>query len=90
MVNRGRDHNFTLYWGEDNAPNLGEGISRTTKENSSLWRIEVSFGHGRPMRELIRAVNHNQARYFAKNRYPSATNITLIGKANDSNIQPST
>lgn len=70
-------------------PNLGEGISRTTKKNSSLWRIEVNFGNGRPMRELIRAVNHNQARFFAKNRYPSATNITLIGKAHDSNIQPS-
>ena len=89
MVNRGKDCSFALQWSDPIQPNLGEGISRTTKENSSLWRIEVSFGNGRPMRELIRAVNHNQARYFAKNRYPTATNITLIGKANDSNIEPS-
>lgn len=89
-MNRGKDHNFTLYWSDDDKPNLGEGISRNSKDNTSLWKIEVSFGRGRPMKELIRAVNHNQARYFAKNRYPSATNITLIGKTDDLNFQPST
>ena len=77
-------------WSDDDKPNLGEGISRNSKDNTSLWKIEVSFGRGRPMKELIRAVNHNQARYFAKNRYPSATNITLIGKTDDLNFQPST
>lgn len=77
---RGKDCAFKLHWTEDELPNLGDGISRTTDKRSSLWEISVSFGGGKPMKELIRAVNNKQALKFAKNRYPKATNITLIGK----------
>lgn len=79
-MSRGKDVNFTLYWGEDHAPNLGEGVSRTSADKSSLWEIHVSFGAGRPMKEWIRAINNKQALKFAKNRHPTAVTITLIGK----------
>jgi len=32
------------------------------------------------MKESIRAINNKQALKFAKNRYPTATEIKLIGK----------
>lgn len=77
---RGRDCNYTLHWSEDERPNLGEGLSRTSDPRSALWEISVAFAGGRPMKEYIRAVNNKQAHKFAKNRYPKATSITVIGK----------
>jgi hypothetical protein len=77
---RGKDCNFTLQWADDERPNLGDGVSRTSDPRSALWEIAVAFGAARPMKEYIRAVNNKQAIKFAKNRYPKATSITVIGK----------
>jgi len=81
-VNRGTDHRFALHWAEGQAPNLGEGVSRTSKEAAGLWEVHVYFASAKPMKEWIRAMNHGQARKFARNRHPSATSITVIGKRN--------
>ncbi len=81
-MRRGIDRKFTLHWADDQAPNLGEGVSRTSKAAASLWEVHIGFGSSRPMKEWLRAMNHGQARKFARNRHPSATTITVIGKQN--------
>lgn len=77
---RGKDCAFVLTWSDDNQPNLGDGVSRTSDPRSSLWEVHVWFGGGRPMKESIRAINNKQALKFAKNRYPSATEIKPVKK----------
>jgi hypothetical protein len=79
-VKRGRDCSFTLHWNEESAPNLGEGISRTSKD-VPLYRVLVVFPGNKPMKELIRAANKREAAKFAGNRYPQAVSIEVIGKA---------
>ena len=59
-------------------PNLGEGISRTSAKASRLYRLKVIFRGAMPMLETIRATNGKEARKFAKNRYPDATEIELL------------
>lgn len=71
-----------LAWDDDVRPNLGEGISRTTSASAVLWRVDVRIGGLPPMKTTVLANNKTQARKFTENRYPKATTITVIGKAN--------
>ena len=75
---RGKDCAFVLSWADDNQPNLGDGISRTSDPRSSLWEVHVWFGGGRPMKESIRAINIKQALKFAKNRSPNDTELKPV------------
>lgn len=76
----GVDCNFVLTWDEGMRPNLGEGISRTSKD-VPLYRVRVRFKGESPLTETVRAADEQEAAKFASNRYPHALAITVIGKA---------
>jgi hypothetical protein len=76
---------YVLGWEDESRPNLGEGISRTSKATAPLWRVDVVNKGARAMKTTIRAANKAEALKFSQNRYPSATTITVIGKANATN-----
>jgi hypothetical protein len=76
------ERSYMLGWSDDSRPNLGEGISRTSKTTAPLWRVDVADKGHQVMRTTIRAANKAEALKFSQNRYPSATTITVIGKAN--------
>jgi hypothetical protein len=76
------ERSYMLGWSDDTQPNLGEGISRTSKATAPLWRVDVKDKGHQVMRTTIRAANKAEALKFSRNRYPSATNINVIGKAN--------
>lgn len=71
-----------LLWYDEPRPVLGEGLSRTSKHTAALWRVDVVEHRLRPMKTTIRASSRAEALKFSKNRYPNATTITVIGKAN--------
>jgi hypothetical protein len=71
-----------LAWEDDARPNLGEGVSRTTSASAVLWQVNVIIGGMPPMKTTVLANNKTEARKFSENRYPKATTITVIGKAN--------
>lgn len=77
-----REHSFVLSWDDEVKPALGEGLSRTSKSNAVLWRVDVVNPGNRPMFTTVRATSKSEALKFSKNRYPTATSITVIGKAN--------
>ena len=70
---------YAIPWQEDAAPNLGEGISRTSSVNARLHKVEVLIGN-RLMKTTIRAASKAEAMKFTKNRYPSATSIVYTGR----------
>jgi hypothetical protein len=71
-----------LTWDDDPArPNLGEGISRTSSPAAALWSVDVGFDKGPGMRTTVRAKSKGEAKKFTRNRYPTATIITVNGKA---------
>lgn len=74
--------NYMLTWLEDHTPNIGEGVSRTNNPSARLFQVVVSFGGAPPLTDHIRAMNKKQAEMFAKNRYPQATQVNVIGKSN--------
>lgn len=82
---RGKDCSFKLHWNDDGpiAPNLGEGISRTSEKGAVLWDVHVVFPSAKPMKSTVLAKTKAQAIKFTKNRYPSATTITAIGRHHD-------
>ena len=59
------------------APIGGEGITRTSNPEAKLFRVKVEFETGRPVLDTLRAMDGRQAKRFCKNRYPTATVITL-------------
>ncbi len=77
----GVDCNFMLTWADDEHPHLGEGISRTSDKTAPMYRVRVMFAGNRPMNELLRAADEQEAAKFAANRYPQATSITVLGVA---------
>jgi len=66
-------------WEEEDRPNLGEGISRTSKAGSKLWDVVVVLNTSGPMRTTVRAMSKAEAIKFSRNRYPSAKSITSTG-----------
>ena len=60
------------------APRLGEGISRTTAKEAKLFHLRIELGASPPMIETIRARSATEARMFARNRYPSSTEVTVL------------
>jgi hypothetical protein len=79
------ERSYMLGWSDDSNPNLGEGISRTNKATAPLWRVDVTDKGHQVMKTTIRAANKAEALKFSQNRYPSATKITFIGRANAAN-----
>jgi len=73
--------NYMLLWEEDHQPRLGEGISRTSKL-APFYRVDITFPGMRAMKEWIRATNKREALKFCTNRYPTATNINVVGRSN--------
>lgn len=71
---------FMLQWQDDDQPNLGEGISRTSSSSAALWSVDVVIG-GKTMKTTIRALNKTQAIKFTNNRYPNNTKVIVHGKA---------
>ena len=60
------------------APQCGEGLTRTTDPRSRLWPVTVTFTTGaRPLRTTIRAVSANQAEAFARARHPYARSVAV-------------
>lgn len=78
-----REQSYVLGWQEDDPPVLGEGLSRTSNPRAVLWRVDVETGNARPMITTVRASTKAEALKFSKNRYPTATSIKVLGKAND-------
>lgn len=70
------------YLNDEPQPRLGEGLSRTSSSTAKLWRVDVQIANSKPMKTTILATSRKQAAVFTKNRYPTATTITVIGKAN--------
>ena len=81
---RGKDVDFTLRWQDDSQATLGEGKSRTTARNASLWQVRVQIPGQCPMITTVRARTKKEAMLFSRNRHPLATSITFIGKINAS------
>lgn len=73
--------NYALQWQDDDRPTLGEGLSRTNDPSAVLWSVDVGYANGPGMRTTVRARNKSEARKFTQNRYPTATTITIHGKA---------
>jgi hypothetical protein len=73
--------NYVLTWNEEERPHLGEGISRTSKL-APFYQVTVTFPGMRTMKEWIRATNKREALKFCTNRYPTATDIHVIGRSN--------
>jgi hypothetical protein len=72
--------NYLLLWREEHGANIGEGISRTSDPNATLYEILVEYSGMKPMREWLRATSRVEAAKFAANRYPTSTKITIITK----------
>jgi hypothetical protein len=69
----------SLTWQDgEPAPRLGEGISRTSAKNAKLFRLRIEFEKSLPMIETIRARSATEARKFARNRYPSCKEATVL------------
>lgn len=71
-------NNYALTWDEEK-PNLGEGVSRTSK-SAPLYEVHVVFPGNKPMKEWLRAANKREAAKFATNRHPRALSVTVIGR----------
>lgn len=80
-MKRGKDANFILVWDDGERPNLGDGVSRTKDPSAVLWSVDVGYSKGPGMRTTVLARNKGEARKFTQNRYPTATTITVNGKA---------
>jgi hypothetical protein len=78
-----KPQNYVLSWQEDDRPVIGDGLSRTSNPRAVLWRVDVETGSARPMVTTVRANTKSEAFKFSKNRYPTATSIKVLGKAND-------
>jgi hypothetical protein len=72
--------NYLMLWREEHGANIGEGISRTSDPNATLYEILVEYSGMKPMREWLRATSREEVAKFAANRYPTATKITIITK----------
>jgi hypothetical protein len=72
--------NYLLLWREEHGANIGEGISRTSDPNATLYEILVEYSGMKPMREWLRATSREEVAKFAANRYPTSTKITVITK----------
>jgi hypothetical protein len=81
MFNK-REPSYLMGWDDEAKPVLGEGLSRTSKSHAVLWQVDVINPGNRPMFTTVRATSKSEALKFSKNRYPTATSITVIGKAN--------
>lgn len=81
-MRRGKDVKFVLNWDEDVIkPNLGDGVSRTKDPSAVLWSVDVAYPKGPGMHTTVLAKTKAEARKFTRNRYPTATEITVHGKA---------
>jgi hypothetical protein len=69
-----------LTWEEEHKPNLGEGISRTSKL-APFYQVDITFPGMRTMKEWIRAASKSEALKFCTNKYPTATNIHVVGRS---------
>ena len=72
--------NYLLHWREEHGANIGEGISRTSDPNATLYEILVEYSGMKPMREWLRATSREEVAKFAANRYPTSKKITVITK----------
>ena len=72
--------NYLLLWREEHGANIGEGISRTSDPNATLYEILVEYSGMKPMREWLRATSREEVAKFAANRYPTSKKITVITK----------
>lgn len=80
-MRKGKEFSSLLSWADEAQPHLGEGISRTTSDKAVLWSVTVQWGKGTPMRTTVLATSSKQAEKFSRNRHPTATTITVIGRA---------
>jgi hypothetical protein len=72
--------NYLMLWREEHGANIGEGISRTSDPNATLYEILVEYSGMKPMREWLRATSREEVARFAANRYPTSKKITVITK----------
>ena len=72
--------NYLMLWREEHGANIGEGISRTSDPNATLYEILVEYSDMKPMRECLRATSREEVAKFAANRYPTSKKITVITK----------
>lgn len=74
-------NNYMLTWQDKDQSVIGEGLSRTSNPAAKLWQVSVRFPAGPPMKTTVLALNKREALKFSKNRHPTATSITVLGKA---------
>lgn len=72
---------FVLHWHDTERPVVGEGLSRTSNKAARLWRVDVKFTQGPAMKTTIKATSKTEAIKFTKNRHPTASTITVLGRA---------
>ena len=72
--------NYLMLWREEHGANTGEGVSRTSDTNATLYEILVEYSGMKPMREWLRATSREEVAKFAANRYPTSKKITVITK----------
>jgi hypothetical protein len=61
-------------------PILGEGKSYTTRPDARLWRVQFKLPAQPLMRLSIRASSKGQAMLFARNRWPLAQEVEVLGE----------
>jgi hypothetical protein len=77
-----KPQNYVLTWEEDHRPTLGEGLSRSASKLAPFYKVDITFPGMRTMKEWIRASNKREALKFCTNKYPTATDIIVIGRSN--------
>lgn len=74
--------NYVMHWREEHGAVLGEGLSRTSDPRAKLFEVVVRYNGQQPMREWLKACSRKEALKFATNRYPRATQVTVLSNAN--------
>ena len=62
----------------DEPPQMGEGITRTSDPKAKLWPVTITFTTGaRPLRTTIRAKGPIQAEKFARARHMNVLTVAV-------------
>lgn len=72
--------NHVNYMSADCVPRM-PGTNCPLKPNAPLWTATVEFSNLPRMKEILRAETKAAAKRYLINRYPSASSVEILGKA---------
>jgi len=72
--------NHVNYMSVDCVPRM-PGTNYPIKSNAPLWKATVQFSNHPQMKEILRAETKAAAERYLINRYPSASSVEILGRA---------